>query len=220
MRIITVSRQFGSGGRELGKRLAQVLDWDYYDKEIIGMLADEHDMDVDAVRKALATHGWHDVQLTYRNSFSYLGVNHGMRTRTQLMVRQSEIIREIAEAGNDCVIVGRDADVILHERYGGQMLRLFVCADMEARLARTMAYEERRPEGERLSEREIRRNILRIDKNRRRSREILTGRESADASSFDLMINAGGRDLKALSQMLAEFSLRWFDQSAGTVPFD
>ena len=65
MHIITVSRQFGSGGRELGKRLSDLLGWDYYDKEIIETLADEHNMDPKQVRRVLSHHGWHDLQLTY-----------------------------------------------------------------------------------------------------------------------------------------------------------
>ena len=77
MRIITISRQFGSGGRELGKRLADFLGWDYYDKEIIDTLAQDQGLDADYVRRTLSEHGWHDVQLTYRNSFSHLGFDHG-----------------------------------------------------------------------------------------------------------------------------------------------
>ncbi|MBE5788816.1 MAG: cytidylate kinase-like family protein [Clostridiales bacterium] len=69
MKIITVSRQFGSGGRELGKRLADRLGWDYYDREIIQALARDQGLDPDYVRRMLGTHGWHQVQLTFRNSF-------------------------------------------------------------------------------------------------------------------------------------------------------
>ena len=58
MRIITVSRQFGSGGRELGKRLADRLGFDYYDKEIIDSLAEDQGLDPDYVRRVLGNHGW------------------------------------------------------------------------------------------------------------------------------------------------------------------
>ena len=61
MRIITISRQFGSGGRELGKRLSDQLGWDYYDREIIETLAEDQGMDADHVREALRHHGWPDV---------------------------------------------------------------------------------------------------------------------------------------------------------------
>ena len=88
--------------------------------------------------------------------------------------------------------------------------RIFVCADMEARLARTMAYELRKPEGERLSEKEIRKNIRRIDRARVRTREVLTGKSGSDHSTFDLTINASGKDLKKLAGALAQFSEYWF----------
>ena len=91
MRIITISRQFGSGGRELGKRLAERLGWDYYDREIIDTLAAEQGLEPDYVKKTLANHGWQNIQLTYRNSFSHLVADPGVRP--QLLVRQREILR-------------------------------------------------------------------------------------------------------------------------------
>ena len=206
MRIITVSRQFGSGGRELGKRLADVLGWDYYDKEIIETLAREQGMHPEDVRYALSHHGWHNVQLTYRNSFASLGFDHD--ARTQLLLRQREIIRGIAQAGNDCVIVGRDADVILQEYHP---FRVYVCADLQARLARCMKHEEKKAESERLTERQVLANIRRIDKNRARTREILTGRSRGDSTMFDLTVNAAGWEIKKLTAAVAEFAARRFE---------
>ena len=205
MRIITVSREFGSGGRELGKRLADDLGWDYYDKEIIGTLAAEHGLDENYVRDVLNNHGWSHIQLTYRNSFSHIMFRPG--THLELMLRQKEIIREIADTGHDCIIVGRDADVILHDH---APFRIFVCADMESRLARTMAYEMRKSEEDRLSEKEIRKNIRRIDKARMRTREVLTGRSRSDHSTFDMTINASRKNLKDLSAAVASFAEAWF----------
>ena len=206
MRIITISRQFGSGGRELGKRLSDRLGWDYYDKEIIETLAMEHGLEPDYVRRTLSNHGWHNVQLTYRNSFSHLGFDHS--ARTQLMLRQREIIKEIAELGSDFIIVGRDADIILQEEHP---FRIYVCADLQSRLNRCLAYEEKKPSEQRLTEKEILRNIRRIDKNRSRTREILTGKVRWNSSMFDLTINAGNRDLKALAGAVSDFSLQWFE---------
>ena len=206
MRIITVSRQFGSGGRELGKRLSDLLGWDYYDKEIIETLAKDQGMTQEQVREVLSHHGWHNVQMTYRNSFSHLGFDHGMRT--QLLLRQREIICSIAEAGNDCIIVGRDADVILHEYHP---FRICVCADLQARLERCMAYEKKKPLSGRLTEKEILRNIRRIDRNRSRTREILTGKRRSDSSMFDLIVNATHLEIKPLASAVAEFAISWFD---------
>ena len=207
MRIITVSRQFGSGGRELGKRLADRLGWDYYDKEIIQALSQEQGLDPDYVHRVLSTHGWHHYQLTYRNSFHQPMT--GISRKTELLVHQREILTEIAKAGNDCVIVGRDADVILQDWHP---LRIYVVAEMQSRLDRCLRYEEKQLPEERLSEKEILRNIRRIDRNRRQTREVLTGRAAADASSFDLTVNATGWDLKKLTEAVADFSGRWFEK--------
>lgn len=205
MRIITISRQFGSGGRELGKRLADELGWDYYDKEIIERLAKEQGMDAEYVRHVLNNHEWHNMQLTFRSSFA--GVVFDSGTRTELLVKQREIIEGIAEAGNDCIIVGRDADVILRDL---RPFRLFVCADMQSRIDRCMTHENKKESGK-LSEKEIKQNIKRIDRNRSRVREMLTGKEWVDGSAFDLTINATGKDIKKLAEAVAEFAPKWFE---------
>ena len=207
MRIITVSRQFGSGGRELGKRLADHLGWDYYDREIIQALAEDQGLNPDYVHMVLSTHGWHHYQLTYRNSFRQPMT--GISRKTELLVRQREILLEIAETGNDCVIVGRDADVILQEH---QPLRIHVVADMQARLARCLRYEERREAEERLTEKEILRNIRRIDRNRKRTREVLTGKRAGDMSMFDLTVNTTRWEIRDLAEAVAGFASRWFEE--------
>ena len=207
MRIITISRQFGSGGRELGKRLSDILGWDYYDKEIIESLSEDQGMDADHVREALSHHGWHNVQLTYKNSFAHLGFDHGLRT--QLLVRQREIIQEIAEAGNDCIIVGRDADVILQEYHP---FRVYICADLQARLERCMAHEKKKPRSQQLSEKVVLRNIRSIDKSRARTREGLTGKRHGDSSMFDLTVNATHWEVKHLAPAVAEFAGHWFEE--------
>ena len=206
MNIITVSRQFGSGGRELGKRLADCLGYDYYDKEIIEALSREHGLNEESVKAILGSHGWHRIPLTYRNSFSHLMLDPSLHT--QLLIRQREIIREIAQAKNSCVIVGRDADVILREY---RPFRVFVCADADSRLRRCMAHERKLPAETQLTEKEIRKNIKKIDRKRIRTREILTGHAQSDHSTFDLTVNASGKDIKALSGALADFTLRWFE---------
>ena len=206
MRIITISRQFGSGGRELGRRLADRLGWDYYDREIIDLLAAEQGLEPDYVRAALANHGWHDLRLTRGSSFSNALYDPGMSS--QLRAREREILREIAALGNDCVIIGRDADVILEDL---NPFRIFVCADAAARLRRCMKHELGRPEPERLDERQVLRNIRRIDKNRRRTREILTGRTHGEGSAFDLTVNTTRWDIGTLAAALEPFVLRWFE---------
>ena len=123
-------------------------------------------------------------------------------------MRQREILQKIAQEGNDCVIVGRDADVILQEE---RPFRVFVCADLQARLRRCLAHEEKRPEELRLSDKQILRNIRRIDKNRARTREVLIGKQRGDASAFDLTVNTAGWEIKRLTEAVGDFALRWFE---------
>lgn len=70
MRIITISREFGSGGRELGKRLADLLACDYYDSEIVHAVAQKSGMDAGYVADTLSNHGWQDMALTFRGTLS------------------------------------------------------------------------------------------------------------------------------------------------------
>lgn len=206
MRIITISRQFGSGGRELGKRLADRLGWDYYDKEIIDTLAAEHGLDPEYVKRALSNHGWHNVQLSYRNSFSNLLYHPG--TSTQLLCREREVLKSIAALGNDCIIIGRDADVILEDYHP---FRIYVCAEIQARIARCMKHEASRPQEERLTEKQILRNIRKIDKNRSSTREIISGRPCDDCSAFELIVNTTGWEIKKLTAAVGDFAMQWFE---------
>lgn len=206
MRIITISRQFGSGGRELGKRLADRLGWDYYDKEIIDTLAAEHGLDPEYVKRALSNHGWHNIQLSYRNSFSNLLYHPG--TGTQLLCREREVLKSIAALGNDCIIIGRDADVILEDYHP---FRIYVCAEIQARLARCMKHEASRPQEERLTEKQILRNIRKIDKNRSSTREIISGRPCDDCSAFELIVNTTGWEIKKLTAAVGDFAMQWFE---------
>ncbi len=205
MRIITVSRQFGSGGRELGKRLADVLGWDYYDREIIEKLASEEGLDEEYVRRVLHEHDWQSIPLTLHNSFAQAPVDSVIQA--QLLARQRKIIEDIAAAGHDCIIVGRDADVILEDY---KPFRIYVCADFDFRLARCMAREQKKESGQ-LSEKEVSRNIKRIDRNRELTREILTGKDADDGSSFEVTVNSSSWNLKQLSEALAMLALKWFE---------
>ncbi|MBQ3372507.1 MAG: cytidylate kinase-like family protein, partial [Oscillospiraceae bacterium] len=90
--------------------------------------------------------------------------------------------------------------------------RICVCADLESRLARCMKYENKKPESERLTEKQVLKNIRRIDKGRARTREILTGKARGDGSTFDLTINAANWEMKKLVPATAEFARQWFEQ--------
>ena len=155
----------------------------------------------------LANHEWNTVPMTYRNSFSSALFAPGMKT--SLLVRQREIIEDIARAGNDCIIVGRDADIILSEY---RPFRIFVCAEMQSRIDRCMKHEQKKEPADRLTEKEITKNIRQIDKGRSQVRELLTGLTWGDSSAFDLTVNSSGWEIRELAPAICEFALKWFQR--------
>lgn len=202
MRVITVSREFGSGGRELGKCIADLLGYDYYDREIVTAIAEQKGLNEKYVEKALERHSWQPVPLTFHRSFA--GINRMQEMQTELLLEQTRVIESIGKAGRDCVIVGRNADMLLADE---KPFRIFVCAQMDAKIRRC---QERASEGENLSRREIEQNIRRIDKNRARTREILGGSRWGSSSAYHLTINTTDWDIRELAPAAAEFAASWF----------
>ncbi len=199
MNIITISREFGSGGRELGKRLADLLGYDYYDKEIIATIAKKQGLDANYVAQSLDNHGWQSVPLTFRSSFS-LPVPS---VQSSLLLEQKKIIEEIAKTGKDCVIVGRSAEVLLSDY---APFRIFVCADMEAKVRRCM---ERAAEDEKFTEKEMMQKIRAVDKNRARTRELIGEGRWGGGESYHLTVNTTGWEIKQLSVAVADFIRQW-----------
>ncbi|MBQ9263469.1 MAG: cytidylate kinase-like family protein [Clostridia bacterium] len=202
MHIITISREFGSGGRELGKRLADQLGYVYYDREIIAAIAQRSHMDTDYVENAIERPIWQAPSPTFRHSFATPSLFQS--EQLNLLMEQRKVLEEIAEKGEDCVIVGRNADVVLSE-YGP--LSLFVCANMEAKIKRC---RERAAADEQLTDKQMTQKINSIDKNRAKVREMITGSKWGDRAAYDLIINTSGWNLKELTPAVADFAQRWF----------
>ena len=202
MNIITISREFGSGGRELGKRMADELGYDYYDREIITAIARRHGLDERYVESTLNRSPQTVYPVTFGRSFA---LNMVDTAQNELLFEQKKIIDEIAAAGRNCIIVGRNADVLLREK---QPFNIFVCAETEAKVRRCM---ERAEAGENLSERDILRNMRAIDKNRARTREILTDSKWGDRQGYHLIVNTTGWNMKALAKATAAFAASRFE---------
>ncbi len=200
-KIITISREFGSGGRELGRRLSKYLNFDYYDKEIISEIAANKGMEEDYVTKALENQRWKNIPLTYRRSFSSLSMHS---VQVGILLEQKNVIEEIAKKGKNCVIVGRNADVILREY---DPFNIFVCADMESKIIRC---KERAPEDEKLTEKELKRKIQLVDKNRSKTRDIITDIPWGEKSAYNIVVNTGNWDIKELISPVAGFTEAWF----------
>lgn len=202
MNIITISREFGSGGRELGKRLADLTSYDYYDSEIISAVAKSSGLSPDYVENTLSNHGWQNLSLTYRRTLS--STSSIQFSQVNLLVEQKKVIEQIAALGKDCIIVGRNADIILQEY---QPFSIFVCAELEAKIQRCM---ERTTDDEKLTERELIRKIKRIDKVRSQTKELMGGTEWGKRDTYHLTVNTTNWEIKELVPAVADFANRWF----------
>lgn len=201
MNLITVSREFGSGGRELGKCLADLFGCDYYDREIITAIADSRGLDEQYVEQVLDSHGWKNIPIRYGRSFRM--INSG-RMGVDLLVEQKRVIEKIGAAGKDCVIVGRNADLLLAEY---QPFRIFVCADSASKLKRCRM---RSADGENLSDKELSRKIKEIDRVRAQSRDMIGGTPWGQRENYHLTVNTGGWEIQRLAAAVAEFVKLYF----------
>ena len=180
-KIITISREFGSGGRTIGRMVAQRLGIPFYDKELVDQIALESGF----APKFVEEHGEHSPS---GSLFSYAfapqgipGVMNGLSTADFLWNIQCSVIQQLAEKG-PCVIVGRNADYILKDR--PECLHVYTFADIPfraERIVRLYGDSEKSPEA-RLAEK---------DKRRRVNYHHYTGRTWGQAQNYDICLDTG-----------------------------
>lgn len=190
--VFAISREYGSGGREIGERLAEELGIAYYDKLLLKRIAEESGLDGDVVadfdEKPLRP------LLLNPNSF-FCGTDLEHPVASRIYRTEVDILRSIAEEGS-CVIVGRCADYVLSGH--PDLVSLFVSAPMEARVARVM-----RRNG--LSESDARTRIARVDKNRASYYRYFTDENWGQASNYDLCLNSGNLDAAGAVSVIRSF---------------
>lgn len=137
--IITIARQYGSGGREIGEKIAATLGIPLYDKEIITEAAAQSDLHVDVIKKteeSAANSLLYTLAMGSNMFGTSMSFGYKMPLNDKLFILQSDIIKEFAKRGS-CVIIGRCADYILRDE--ANLLRVFVYGDLDHRKARVMA---------------------------------------------------------------------------------
>ena len=206
MKIVTVSREFGSGGRELGRRLAEKLGFDYYDQEIIAAIAKNCPFDEGYVEKTLEEGGWQTMTLNCGCSLD--GLVAVQNLQTEIIAEERRVLEGIAARGRDCVVVGRNADAFLTQE---QLLRVFVCATMESRVQRCMKHL--REDEKNITPQKMERKIRRVDKNRVRTAEFFSESGWGIPENYNIVVNTTGWDIDELSTVLSEFSKKWFDKT-------
>ena len=191
-KIITISREFGSGGRTIGRMVAEKLGIPFYDKELVDQVALESGFAPQFVEE----HGEHSPG---KSIFSYAfasqgvpGVMNGLSTADFLWNIQCNVILQLAEQG-PCVIVGRNADYILKDR--ADCLHAFIHADMDFRadrIVRLYGESEKTPQA-RLQEK---------DKRRRVNYQHYTGRNWGVAQNYDLCLCSSTLGIEACADII------------------
>lgn len=193
-KIITISRQFGSGGRTIGREVAEKLGIPFYDKELVEQIALESGFAPQFVEE----HGEHSPG---RSLLSYAfapqgvpGIMNGLSTADFLWNIQCSVILQLAEQG-PCVIVGRNADYILKDRE--DVLHVFIHADEDSRadrIVRLYGESEKSPKA-RLNEK---------DKRRRVNYQHYTGRTWGAAENYDVCFNSGVLGVEYCAQVIVD----------------
>ena len=196
-KIITIGREFGSGGRELGKRLAENLGIAYYDKEIVEEISKRTQLAESYVQQIIEQKSGVFFPITIGRTLHSAGTDYMMHQYTAVYSEQANVLREMAEK-SDCVIVGRCGDYILKDYHP---LRLFVYSDLESKVKRC---REKADEHEHLNDKQLRRMIKRIDKSRARYYHYYSGQIWGKNTNYDLCINTSSVSIKELAAALTQ----------------
>lgn len=180
--IITISRQYGSAGRQIGGKAADALNIPFYDKEIIDLAAKESGLAVDFIRgqeKKLTQSLLFSIVTNFTASGSAYSPNM-LSLADQVYLAEANAIRALADKG-PCVIVGRCAAAVLKNEK--PLLRVFISADLESRCRRAVSeYGD--------SEENIKKTVRDIDKQRARYCQHYYDQAWEDVNNYDLCLNS------------------------------
>ena len=195
-RIITINRMYGSGGRLLGKALAEELGIHFYDQELIRLASEENDIPYEELLKVdeKKASQW---RLPIKDQMQMQPQYHFHPMNDVLFETQSKIIENLAQK-EDCIIVGRCANYLLR----GKCLSLFVYAPYEYRVQRVM---------ERLGreDRSARALIRKTDKSRKAYYEFFTDEKWNDPENYNFCVDTSQFSKEFLVRLLAKAYREW-----------
>jgi len=199
--IVTIARQYGSNGREVGQKLAEISGYRFYDKDLITMAAQKSGLSTDALHSAdekaanslLYT-------LALGSSMYHHGIDHiNMPINDKLFVLQSDIIKEIAAGEEGAIIVGRCADYVLSEN--PRLIRLFLYSDFDDRVQNIMKKHD-------LSQSAARDLIIKTDKRRSNYYSYYTGEKWGKIDRYDLAVSTAKLGIDGTAALIAEYLQR------------
>ena len=184
--VITLSREYGSGGRYIGKLIADKLGIKLYDKEFVVKLAEETGLSEEYIEDNEQKRN----PLEILNNGYYAGLNNS----DDLFIKESELIKEVAN-NESCVIIGRCADFILKDKEN--VLKVFVTSSMEDKISRATTYYG-------LDKEKAKKEISRINKLRANHYKYYTENDWKDPSNYDICINSDAIGVENAANLICE----------------
>ena len=196
--IVTIAREYGSGGRECGKKLAELTGYKFYDKDLITLAAQKSGMSTDALNsvdeKAASS-------LLYTLALGSSIYNSGMGSvnlpiNDKLFVVQSQIIKDIANSGEGAIIVGRCADYVLSER--DNVVKVYITSDFDTRVNTVMKRHD-------LTQSQARDLIIKTDKRRSNYYSYYTGEKWGKADKYDVVVSTARLGIDGAAGLIADY---------------
>ena len=187
--IITIAREYGSGGRYVGKLLAKMLDLKFYDKNLIRIVSDESGLSASYIEE-----NEQNIHGNLLSSFNTQYYNN-LSNDDNLFIAESNAIRNIAEKGG-CVIVGRCSNYILRDNKN--VISIFLYSDDNNKIKRAVKYYG-------LKEENALKEINRINKNREKHYNYYTHEKWRNINNYDLSINVDKLGIEKTAEFIAKF---------------
>lgn len=202
--VITINRELGSGGRTVGRKLAEKLGVPYYDKALIESLQKEYDLSVEKIEKLKGTkHSWWDdvvrildVGSGGGNCYMPQKADKADTLTTDEVFKTETLILQNLAAEKSCVVAGRSGFFIF--RNHPNHLSVFIQASMPYRIQRLMRKQN-------MSEEEARKTIEKVDKMRENYVKKCTGTSRYDTRNYDLVISADGKTEDEIVDVIMKF---------------
>ncbi len=196
--IVTIARQYGSGGREIGEKVAASLGVAFYDKELITLAAQKSGLNTNILHSAdeKATNSLLYTLAMGSSIYNSGAISYDIPINDKLFITQCDIIRNLAEE-NSCVIVGRSADYVLREN--PRHLSVFIYANLESRIARVARRHS-------LSESAARDLIAKTDKRRANYYNFYTGQKWGKYDNYHMSIDSSLLDIDGTAKLIAQFA--------------
>ena len=204
--IITIGRQFGSGGRDVGEKVAEYFNIPFYDKELVELAAQKSNISKEAL-KEVDEHATNSFLYSLASgNYSMRGINapiyYEMPINDKLFIAQADVIKEVAKRGS-CVIVGRCADYALAD--WNDCFSIFVHADLDWRINRIASKHGKTPK-------EAKDMITKTDKSRASYYNYYTNKKWGAARSYNLCIDSSKLGIDYAIEAIIE-SIKIFDRT-------